>query len=77
MKFLCILLILGFLSACNEKETQIIELDPPITPIQEEVERIVEAAPIQPIVEPEPIQEVVEEVIETVQETVESAEDVI
>ena len=45
MKFLCLLVILGFLYACNEKETEIIELEPPITPIQEEVERIVEVAP--------------------------------
>lgn len=45
MKILSIAVLLGLISGCNEKETEIIELEPPITPIQEEVERIVEVAP--------------------------------
>ena len=44
-KIVSILILLGLISGCNEKETEIIELEPPITPIQEEVERIVEVAP--------------------------------
>ena len=79
MKFLCILLILGFLSACNEKETQIIELDPPITPIQEEVERIVEVAPGYRELAEKPCTIACDEVVEAAEEipTVESTEEII
>tara|TARA_R100001163_G_scaffold65550_1_gene63217 strand:+ start:1875 stop:2114 length:240 start_codon:yes stop_codon:yes gene_type:complete len=79
MKFLCLLVILGFLSACNEKETEIIELEPPITPIQEEVERIVEVAPSYRELAEKPCTIACDEVEEIAEEiaTVETTEEII
>jgi len=73
MKTLSILILLGLISGCNEKETEIIELEPPIIAVEEEVEQVVEVIEPEPIVEPEPIEEVIEEVEET--ETTEIVEE--
>ena len=62
MKFMIFLVILGLLAACNEKETKIIELEPPTVAVEQEVEQVVEVIEPKPIVEPEPIEEAVEEV---------------
>ena len=79
MKILSILVLLGLISGCNEKQTEIIELDPPITPIQEEVERIVEVAPGYRELAEKPCTIACDEVVEAAEEipTVESTEEVI
>ena len=74
MKTLSILILLGLISGCNEKETEVIELEPPKIAVQEEVKEVVEVIEPEPIVEPEPIEEVTEvvekiEVVEIVEET--------
>ena len=73
MKTLSILILLGLISGCNEKETEIIELEPPVMAVQEEVTEVVEVIEPEPIVEPEPIEEAIEAVEET--ETVETVEE--
>ena len=71
MKTLSILILLGLISGCNEKEAEVIELEPPVMAVQEEVEQVVEVIKPEPIVEPEPIEEAVEETetVEIVEET--------
>ena len=71
MKTLSILILLGLISGCNEKETEVIELEPPVMAVQEEVKEVVEVVEPGPIVEPEPIEQAVEEVetVEIVEET--------
>ena len=79
MKTLSILILLGLISGCNEKEKEIIELEPPVMAVQEEVEQVAEVIEPEPIVKPEPIEEVSEvvekiEVVEIVEETQEVKE---
>ena len=73
MKFMIFLVILGLLAACNEKETKIIELEPPTIAVEEEVKEVVEIVEPKPIVEPKIIEEAAEVIEET--KTVEIVEE--